>query len=163
MAFDGLVQSVFFVAGHPVKALSADGHVDPSGQHELPAHVVVVLPGQRTGSPTLQLPPGAGGTGGDGVGGKGAVQSDSFCFRQPAKAESAEGQTEPSGQQLSPAQWEAVPGHITLSPTLHRGDGAGVGAGVGGTGVGVGVGVTGVGCGVGPGLGPVPSGHKVIT
>lgn len=120
---------------------------------------MVVLPGHSTGSPTLQVAPV-----GDGVGvGPDAVQSTSFGFEQPANVASAEGQTAPSGQQLSPAQCTAEPGHETVSPTLHAGSGAGVGLGVGGVGVGCGVGGSGVGCGVGPWLGPVPSGHKVIT
>jgi len=163
-----LVQSDFFPDAHAAKVLSAEGQVDPSGQHASPAHLTSVLPGHSTGSPTLQYEPV-----GDGVGaGPDVVQSKSFGFEHPPNAASADGQTEPSGQQLSPAQFTALPGQGTVSPILHAGDGAGVGLGVGGdgvgrgvggAGVGVGVGGVGVGCGVGPGVGPVPSGHKVIT
>lgn len=173
--FDGLVQSTVLPVTHPVKALSADGQVDPSGQHASPAHWAA-LPGHATGSPTLQVGPdgdgGDGGEGGDGVGdGAGAVQSYSFDFKQPENAASADGHTEPSGQQLSPAHLEVVPAQTTESPTLHAGGAGGDGGdgGLGGDGVGCGVGLgdgvgvgDGPGPGVGVGLGPEPSGHNVM-
>lgn len=64
------MQSTVFGAGHPEKLLSADGHVEPSGQHWLPPHIPAD-PGQATASPTEQdgvgVGVGAGGVGG-GVG-----------------------------------------------------------------------------------------------
>jgi len=62
------VQSSFLAAGHPEKELSADGHVLPSGQHWLPAHVAAD-PGHFTASPTVHVLAGGVGVGlGVGVG-----------------------------------------------------------------------------------------------
>ncbi len=57
------VQSVVFDFVQPLNESSAEGHVDPSGQQESPAHMVTLEPGHRTLSPTLHLPPGVGGPG----------------------------------------------------------------------------------------------------
>lgn len=164
------VQSIVFGFGQPRKSLIADGQVEPSGQQELPAHFVPEE-GHFTVSPTLHCPGlgvGGGGLGVGGLGGLGVggglggpgglfVQSSTFFFGHPAKALSAEGHIEPSGQQESPAHFVMPPpGHNTVSPTLHCAGLGGVGAG--GLGVGAGglggVGVGGLGLGVGPGEGP---------
>merc|ERR1712072_1014847 len=79
------VQSCFFGSGHIWYETSAEGHVEPSGQHWLPAQITTLF-GQFTGCPTLHVGPGDGvglavgfgvgaGGGGVGVGGDGFVQS----------------------------------------------------------------------------------------
>lgn len=62
------VQSKAFGDAHPEKLSSADGHVEPSGQHWLPAHILFAELGQATASPTEQEPDGGGEGVGAGVG-----------------------------------------------------------------------------------------------
>jgi len=50
----GCTQSAFFGSGQHANSSAADGQVDPSWQQELPAQPSLV-PGQVTGSPTLQV------------------------------------------------------------------------------------------------------------
>mmetsp|Transcript_115193 Transcript_115193/g.325493 ORF Transcript_115193/g.325493 Transcript_115193/m.325493 type:complete len:206 (-) Transcript_115193:1701-2318(-) len=51
----GLVQSAALGFGHELELFFADGHVEPSGQHASPWHVMLE-PGHATTSPTLQVP-----------------------------------------------------------------------------------------------------------
>lgn len=50
-----VVQSFSFFLEQPLKVLAAEGHVEPSGQQEFPAHCWVLLLGHRTVSPTLHF------------------------------------------------------------------------------------------------------------
>lgn len=52
----GFKQSDFFIEGQQPKFSSAEGQVEPSGQHVLPLQPTLV-PGHVTGSPTLHEPP----------------------------------------------------------------------------------------------------------
>lgn len=71
-----LVQSDFLATGHPSKVRSADGQVEPSLQHWLPAHISFstasgkrsLSTGQYTASPTEQEPDGVGVGAGGGTG-----------------------------------------------------------------------------------------------
>jgi len=119
------LQSSVLAFAQPLNVASADGQVEPSGQHCSPPHCVLVA-GHITVSPTLHILPGKGdggeggggeGIGGEGEGGPGFTQSSVLGLGQHPKASAADGHVEPSGQQVLPLQPTPVPGQITGSPT----------------------------------------------
>mmetsp|Transcript_18182 Transcript_18182/g.34131 ORF Transcript_18182/g.34131 Transcript_18182/m.34131 type:complete len:103 (+) Transcript_18182:81-389(+) len=79
------VQSSVFGLGQPLKLRSAEGHVDPSGQHSSPPQLVWV-PGQSTLDPTTQCAGlgdgGVGGEGGEGGEGLGPGVGGEYGFGQ---------------------------------------------------------------------------------
>jgi len=147
------VQSEAFAEAHSEKLGSADGHVEPSGQHWSPAQVSSEFE-QVTVSPTEQDSDGGTGAGVGSGAGAGVGSGAGAGVGSGAGAGVGSGDGSGAGSGVGAGVGEGTNG---------AGAGAGVGAGVGDGGAGAGGSGAGVGIGVGVGAGTGDGGMEPLA